>query len=44
MLEIFSALSYAKQDNINGYDSEKKVWDALHAIYGGDANILRAKS
>ena len=44
MLEISSALSYDKFDDIKGCDSEKKMWDALHTIYGGDKNVLRAKS
>ncbi len=44
MLEIASTLIYAKFDDIKGGDSAKKVWDALHTIYGGDTNVLRAKS
>lgn len=43
MLEIASALSYVEFDVIKGCDSAKKMWDALHTIYGGDKNILRAK-
>ena len=43
MLEISSSLSYAKFDEIKGCDSAKKMCDALHTIYGGDANVLRAK-
>ena len=44
MLEIASALSYYEFNDINDYDSEKKIWDSLHTIYGGDKNTLRAKS
>ena len=42
-MEIASALSYAKFDDIKGLDSAKKMWDALTTIYGGDTNVLRAK-
>ena len=38
------SLSYAKFGDIKGCDSAKKMWDALHSIYGGDKNVLRAKS
>ena len=44
MLEIVSALSYAEFDDIKGCDGAKKMWDALHTIYGGDKNVLRAKA
>ena len=44
MLEIDSALSYEKIDDIKGCDTTKKIWDALHTIYGGDKNVQRAKS
>ena len=44
MLEIASALSYDKFDDIKGYDTIKKMWDALYTIYGGDKNILIAKA
>ena len=43
MLEITSTLSYSEFDDIKSLDSEKKIWDALHIIYGGDTNVLRAK-
>ena len=43
MLEIASALSYAKFDDIKGLDSAKKMWDALDTIYRGDKNVQRAK-
>ena len=43
MLEIASALSYAKFDDIKGLDSAKKMWDALTTIYGGDTNVQRVK-
>ena len=39
MLEIASALSYAKFDDIKSLDSTKKMWDALKTIYGGDKNV-----
>ena len=44
MLEIASALSYAKFHDIKGLDSAKKMWDALKTIYGGGKNVSRAKS
>ena len=44
MLEIASTLSYAKFNDNKGLDSEKKMWDALDTIYGGDKNVQRAKS
>ena len=43
-LEIASALSYVKFDDIKGHGTTKKIWDALHTIYGGDKNVQRAKS
>ena len=43
MLEIASTLNYAKFDDIKGCDTVKKMWDALHTIYGGDKNVQRAK-
>ena len=39
MLEIASALSYAKFDDIKGLDSANKMWDAIDTIYGGDKNV-----
>ena len=44
MLEIFSTLNYVEFDDIKGCDTAKKMWDALHTIYGGDKNVQRAKS
>ena len=44
MLEIESALSYVKFDDIKVYYSINKMWDSLHTIYGGDKNVLRAKA
>ena len=44
MLKIAPALSYAKFDDIKSLDNAKKIWDSLHIIYGGDKNVLRAKS
>ena len=44
MLEIAFALSYVKFKDIKGCDNAKKMWDDLHTIYGGDANILRVES
>ena len=43
MLEIFSALSYTKFDDIKGCDTVFKMWDALTTIYGGDKNVQREK-
>ena len=43
MLEIASALSYAKFDDIKGCGSSQKMWDTLCSSYGGDTNVLRAK-
>ena len=43
MLEIASALSYAKFDDIKGCDTTFKMWDALPTIYGGDKNVQREK-
>ncbi|WP_169713841.1 hypothetical protein, partial [Paludifilum halophilum] len=43
-MDISSALSYVEFDDIKGFYSTKKMWDSLHTIYGGDANVLRAKS
>ena len=39
MLEIAFAPSYVEFDGIKVYDSKKKIWDALHTIYGGEKNI-----
>lgn len=44
VLEIASTLSHVDFDDIKGCDSAKKMWDSLHTIYGGDANVFRAKS
>ena len=44
MLAIASTLSYAEFDDIKGLDSEKKMWDSLKSIYGGENNVQRAKS
>ena len=44
MLEIASTLIYVMFDDIKGCGSAKKMWDALHTIYGGDNNDLRAKN
>ena len=44
MLEIASALSYVRFDDIKGLNSAKKMWGALDTIYGGDKNVQRAKS
>ena len=43
MLEIASALSYVKFDDIKGLDNVKEMWDALTTIYGGDTNVLTTK-
>ena len=36
MLEISSALSYAKFDDIKGCNTSYKMWKILWTIYGGD--------
>ena len=43
MLEIASALNYAKFDDIKGCDTTFKMWKALSDIYGRDQNVQRAK-
>ena len=43
MLEITSALSYAKYDDIKGGNTTHKMWKTLSNIYGGDDNFKRAK-
>ena len=43
MLEIASALSYAKFDDIKGFKSTFQMWEALLNIYGGDENSQREK-
>ena len=43
MLEIASTLSYAKYDDIKGFDIANKMWTTLSTIYGGDENVQRAK-
>ena len=43
MLEIASALSYVKFDDIKGCKSTHHMWEALSNIYGGDENVQRAK-
>ena len=42
ILEIASTLSYAKFDDIKGYNTTNKMWDALHTIYEGEKNVQRA--
>ena len=39
MLEIASALSYTKFDDIKGCNIAFKMWDALTTIYGRDKNV-----
>ena len=39
MMEIASALSYVKFDDIKGYKSVHQMWEALSYIYGGDENV-----
>ena len=43
ILQIASILSYVEFDDIKGCDTAKKMWDALHTIYGGEKNVQRAK-
>ena len=44
MLQIASSLSSFEFNDIKDCEISKKMWDALHTIYGGDTNFLRAKS
>ena len=44
MLEISSAPSYAKFDDIKGCDNAKKIWDDLNTIYGGDKKCSKSYS
>ena len=44
MLEIASSLSYSRFDDIKDCDTAKKMWDAIQKFYGGDRNVLQAKS
>ena len=44
MLDIALALSYVKFDDLKDCNTTKKMWDKLKTIYGGDDNVLRAKS
>ena len=43
MLEIASALSYYKYEDVKGCGNAKLMWDKLATIYGGDKNVNRAK-
>ena len=43
MLEISFSLSYEEFDYIKGCDSAKKMWDALHTIYGGEKIFYEPK-
>ena len=43
MVEITSALRYAKFDDLKGWDIAKKMWDVLHTIYGGEKNVQKDK-
>ena len=44
MLEISSAIIYAKLDDPKDCNTAKKIWNRLKTIYGGDDNVLRDKS
>ena len=44
IVKISSTLSYAKFDDLKDCNTIKKTWDRLKTIYGGDDNVLRAKS
>ena len=44
MLEIASALSYSKYEDIKNCANAKLMWDKLATIYGGDTNVNRAKA
>ena len=44
MIDIASALSYEEFDEIKDYKSTNAIWKKLREIYGGDANVRRAKA
>lgn len=44
MLEIASASSYPKFEDVKNCMNAKKIWDTLAVIYGGDTNVLIFKS
>ena len=43
MIDIASALSYEKFDDIKDYKTTFEMWNKLKEIYGGDDNVRRAK-
>ena len=43
MIDIASALSYAKFDEVNDCKPAHEIWTKLKDIYGGDDNVRRAK-
>ena len=44
MLEIASALSYSKYEDVKDCLNANLMWNTLAKIYGGDTNVSRAKS
>ena len=43
MIDIASALSYAKFDEVKDCKNAHEMWTKLKDIYGGDENVRRAK-
>ena len=43
MLEIASALSYGKYDDVKACNTTHKMWETLSNIYGGDDNVKSYK-
>ena len=43
MIDITSALIYAKFDEVKDYKTTHEMWIKLKDIYGGDENVIRAK-
>ena len=44
VIDIASALSYAKFDEIKDYKIAFTMWNKIKEIYGGDDNVKRAKA
>ena len=44
MLEIASSISYVEFADLKECKNSKEMWDKLKVIYGGDDNVLTAKS
>ena len=43
MIDIASALSYAKFDELKDCKTAYEMWNKLKDIYGGDENVRRSK-